>query len=528
MQTIIRDAIRAFALILASTASVAAQARESDVVIIRFPTSAGPEAQAHFLRGVEAVHSFWWTEAVAEFREAQRLEPDFALAYWGEAMAQNRSSQSDPKDPMAEVYNRLGETPESRAVKAGTTRERAYVEAVEHLIGEGTRKQRFDRYVAAMESLVATYPDDEEALAFLAIGLFYSTDSRQPDMAVHRRVVELSRDLLARNATHPGAVHYMIHASDHPGDAEQALDAARIYGRIAPAASHAIHMPSHIYVQLGLWCEAVRANEKAYAVSTEWARQTNRGTGAYDYHAYTWIPYGLTQLGHYRRVEESIEHLRRLWNQADSGSNRNNLEWYWTNTLARYIVETAQWRDEPLPLSRFRTMNEVLGRGINAVRTGDRAVADAMLARLKEAGRRADGTAGPRALAYGIAEKELDALIALDDGDRDAAIAAMDSALVFQGQLGPPSELPHPIKPAHELYGEILLELGRPDEAVVQFRASLDRRTGRARSRIGLARAYGAAGNRDGAVDMYAALVAQWAEADGGVPEIDEVTAGAR
>jgi hypothetical protein len=199
------------------------------------------------VRGVLLLHSFEYDEAIAAFRDAQRLDPGFAMAYWGEALSYNQPLWYNEDVPKARaVLGRLGATAVARAAKAPTAREKGYLEAVERLYGEGDKPARDRAYRDRMAALTAQYPDDNEAAALYALSLLATIPSGQRDPAVSLKAGGIATAILAKNPEHPGAAHYALHAFDDGEHAAMGLQAARTYARIAPASSHARHMPSHV------------------------------------------------------------------------------------------------------------------------------------------------------------------------------------------------------------------------------------------------------------------------------------------
>jgi len=253
----------------ASIAAVVPLALVALVVLspVRFPNSGSPAAQPSFLRGVTALHNFQYEDAVEAFREAQGIDRDFAMAYWGEAMAYNQTLWLNQDADMARrILLRLAPTPEARATKAKTDREKAYLRAVEILFGSGDRAERDRAYAAEMGKLARSYPEDLEALSFFALALM-GRMARSPALfreggddqhqhalvgsEIQKEAAAILKKVLAQNPDHPGALHYLIHDYDDPDHARLALPAARAYAKVAPESSHALHMPAHIFLQLG-------------------------------------------------------------------------------------------------------------------------------------------------------------------------------------------------------------------------------------------------------------------------------------
>ena len=213
-----------------------------------FPNSGAPAAQADFLRGVAWLHSFGYEDAIDAFRAAQQKDAGFVLSYWGEALSFNQPLWffEEPEKGRAALA-KLGPTPQARAAKATSPRERMYLAAVEALFAAGTKASRDKAYADAMGALAAQFPDDDEAQAFHALSLLALLPRGDEALPIRGKAGAIVERLFERNPQHPGAAHYVLHAFDHPTLAPRALNAARTYAKIAPASSHALHMPAHAF-----------------------------------------------------------------------------------------------------------------------------------------------------------------------------------------------------------------------------------------------------------------------------------------
>ena len=467
-----------------------------------FPTSArSEEAQRHFLRGVATLHSFGWKQAIEQFHAAQALEPDFAMAYWGETLSYNHPlfgvGRLDEENPRS-VLARLAPTPDARAAKTPTDREQGFLAAVETLWGdEGSYDERRVGYMEAMGRLYDRYPDDHEVATFYALSLLAGSRALgDQSLRLEVKAGTIAMKVFGENADHPGAPHYTIHAFDDPIHAPLALAAAYRYAEIAPAVAHARHMPTHIFIQHGMWDLVSTHNQTAYeAARALWSPGDSVGDTV---HPLDWGQYGDLQRGDYERGRLWIERLEQVIRESD-GQQRA------VNTLplvkARYVLETEEWHTEPL--NSDSSMPELLATGLSAVRTGDLATARRAEAHL--ASRAEDSGAQDR-----IAHKELSASIHAAEGNAADAVALMDEAIAIVETLRPPNGAASPVKPPYELYGEILLQLGRPADALERFDTSLLRMPNRMRSRLGAARAAAADGQPDTARAHYAALAGFW------------------
>jgi tetratricopeptide (TPR) repeat protein len=494
-----------FAIAAVPAVSAAAAApQEAKLGTIEFPTSGSAAAQPHFIRGVLLLHSFEYEDAATAFREAQRLDPDFAMAYWGEAMTYNHPlwAQQD-RDAAREALARLAPTPEARAAAAGSDKERAWLAAVEALYGEGDKQARDYDYRDAMRRMYESYPDDHEVTAFYALS-WLGTSHGGRDFAKYMRAAALAEPVFDENPDHPGAAHYLIHSYDDPIHAPLGLPSARAYSKIAPAAAHAQHMTSHIFVATGMWEDVVAANEVARDVQN--ARLAELGRPPVDCgHYNSWLQYGYLQLGQIEAATREMTVCREAMEEGSGGSAS-----YFANMRARQVLDTGDWElaaklTADVSGSGGARANYAFTTGFAALKLGDLDTARRMAASLKGA------REGAPILAL-----ELDAMLALEDGKIDEALAGLREAAELEESLpfefGPPAV----IKPTHELLGEVLLQLERYDEAIAAFEQALARAPRRTASLVGLAHAAAAAGDTLKANEIRAELHEIWRNADPG------------
>lgn len=491
-------AILALSFCLASGCS----AQESRLGTIDFPTSGAALAQPRFVRGVLFLHSFEYDSAAHEFREAQRLDPGFAMAYWGEAMTHTHPVWNEQDAATArKALARLAPTRDARKTKAPTPREQAYLDAVEILYGDGSKPRRDTLYSAAMERVAKAYPADMEAQAFYALSLLGLNQAIR-DVPAYMHAAAIAEEVFRRNSDHPGAAHYIIHAYDDPAHAPRGLHAARAYSKIAPGAAHAQHMTTHIFLAMGMWDDVVTQNEIASGHNhEEWIAD----------HYTLWLNYAYLQQGRYADALKMIDMIRRHMGAEDQRGM-----WGLAEMRARYVVDIEKW-DVPSTWATEIDQLAIDGQaswalvtGLGAARRGDweginralKAVSAARLVRAHE-----DPVSD-------IDELELKALARLAEGAKDEAVALMRQATAREDAMpvdfGPPALL----KPSHELFGEMLLEIDRPKEAQVEFRRALTLAPKRARSLLGLGRAAVAAGDKAGASEAYSTLRAIWYLAD--------------
>ena len=526
----------------------ATRAQQLDLGDVSFPTSARSEqAQAHFLRGLAALHSFWYPVALAEFRQATAIEPDFMMGYWGEAMAHNHPIWGDPQkiDAARQMIGKI------QITDALTDRERSYLNAVKILYGQGDKAERDNAYAAAMEKLSRTYPDDAEAALFYALALLGSAEPGPVGEQRRLQAGAIAEKIFAQKPNHPGAAHYVIHAYDDPQHAQRALAAARRYAQIAPAAPHALHMPSHIFLQLGMWPEAAAANEASWAASDAWVKQHQLPVSQRDYHSLQWLQYAYLQQGRYDEAKRLLETMQQsfatfptedVWNRAYGA--------YALATMAAaYVIETQQWDQAdallgPAPdpqgaesarergpnatLALLAQTPAVFARGLAAaIRGADDAQKSVALLQTISS----DNSPAPIAFVTelrqvaGMQALEITAAAEAARGNIEAALRTMEHAATIIDRTPPPPGPPPLIKPVQELFGELLLRANRPQEAAQHFATSLARHPDRARSLLGAAQAAADSGASQKAAALYGKVVQQWQHADPQLAELQRAQA---
>lgn len=525
-------------MLLAAAAAIAAVQRGPSAPLgtLSFPTSGHPKAQPHFIRGVLWLHSFGYEDALEAFREAQRIDPGFVMAYWGEAMCFNQPLwfHEDAVAGRASLA-KLAPTAQARSARARTPREQGYLRAVEALYGAGDKAARDRAYTEAMREHAAAFPSDDEARAFYALALLSTLPRGDDALPMRQKAGAIAEGVLKRNPKHPGAAHYILHAYDHGALAARALPAARAYAAIAPASSHALHMPAHAFLQLGLWHEAAATDQKSWDASIAWASRKKLPVSMRDYHSLTWLQYEWTQLGRFRDasraiglVDDAMKTVRDSdaiggHHYSDSGIGRGSGPLALRNDRgsmrARYVVESERW-SEMKGQQSFDNIDELFVLGMSAVKLGDSARAAAALKLLRSA---SDPSQDPGLREQtSIMAEELQALVSFAEGKTADALAAIDRAAVLQSRMAKPIGRPFPVKGADELYGELLLAAGRPRDALIWFDRALARTANRSRAVLGLARAAAAAGEKQRSREAYKQFLDNWRNADAGLPELAE------
>ena len=506
-ESALKGAIAAFVCAAVLTGGVGAGAQDPTLGRIEFPTSGSPAAQKLFLRGVLLLHSFEYDDAREQFQAAEKAEPGFAMAYWGEAMTHNHPIwMEQDRDAARKALERLAPTAGARAAKAPTAREKDYLRAVEILYGEGEKNARDGAYAEEMSRLSAKYPDDDEAAAFHALSLL-GTCHQGRDFSVYMRAAGILEQVYQKNPEHPGAVHYLIHCYDDPVHAPLGLRPARVYAWIAAAAGHAQHMPSHIFLALGMWNETAASNEAAWKVSLERVERKSLGPDDRNYHALYWLEYAYLQQGRFADARGLLAEIEK--DAGKTGSARARTHFSWMRAAA--IVEGAipPPADAVAGAGVSRTA-EWLARGLAAWRRGDLESARRALREMDDAPGEADHAHGA-APAYsgdaGAAEvmrRELEGVLALAIQKDDSGIAVLKRATEAEDRLSLEFGPPEIVKPSHELLAEVLFRGGRAKEACAEFEKALARAPGRALSLRGLETAARRAGLEDLARSAHA------------------------
>jgi tetratricopeptide (TPR) repeat protein len=523
------------------------------VVALAVPRAQAPTAQSEFNRGVTWLHSFMYEDAIDAFRSAQKLDPNFVMAYWGEAMSFSQPLWFfEEPDKGRAALAKLGATPEARIAKAKTPREQGLMRAVEALFGQGSTAARAAAHAKEMARVAAENPADDDAQTFYALALLATLPRGDAALPLRQQAGAIAERVFARNPKHPGAAHYILHAYDHGTLATKALPAARAYAKIAPQASHALHMPAHTFLQLGLWDEAAAADEASWNASIGWTKRRGLPITSRDFHSLSWLQYEWTQQGRFSKTKEAIasvddalktsrpqdpktsrpQDLKTAVSPQHAGGHgygeqseigRGNNDAALRNDRgsmrARYVIESERWQ-EMKGQSTFDNIEELFALGMSAVNLGDAARVATVIAEFKKASAPSQG-AELREQAE-VMLREMEALDLFARGQQPQAFATMDRAAALQARMPRPIGRPFPVKDVNELYGELLLQANRPKEAITWFERSLARTPNRSRALFGLARAYRNAGDAANAKAAYKRFLANYRLADPGLAEMTE------
>lgn len=490
--------------------------------------SANPAAMPHFEKGLKLLHNFEYDDACKEFLQAQALDSNFVMAYWGEAMTYNHPlwRQQDYEKGWTAIV-KLGEKPGIRAEKAKTELERDFLHAAEILYGMGEKHQRDSAYSKQLEKMYGDYPGNEEVAAFYALSLLGAVPVGR-DQAAYEKGAAIVQGILKENPQHPGALHYLIHSYDDPGHAPLALQAAHSYSEVAAGATHALHMPSHIFVAVGLWDEVVSSNIASWNASVERMKAKGLDNSDLSYHALHWLMYGYLQQGKTEEAQKIMLDMRRYVDELPSKNGRD----YLLGMKGNYLVETGDWDSEIAGYDCEQKDLNVATRaifsfleGMKAFRAGDKnalsATIEEMASEWKSAANLVSGAGiamcaaakgsdnAPNQLDLdqaNVLEMELRSLLAQLAGSTPDAEKWLRSATVLQESISYSYGPPPIVKPSWELYGEWLLEQNRAGEALAQFDMALQKGPNRLMALSGKLKAAKMAGDEGKATEAEKAL----------------------
>jgi tetratricopeptide (TPR) repeat protein len=480
---------------------------------VAFPTSCDARVQAEFERGVAMLHSYWFTEARKVFEGVLQQDPKCAMAYWG--LAVNALGNTLAAAPSAkDVATAMEALDRARAIGTRTPRERDWIEAIGAYYRDHDTVplgERLAAYTQAMEQMTRRYPDDFEAWTYYALALQASAPKSDKTYASQLRSAEILERLFRQNPEHPGVAHYLVHAYDYPPLAHKGIRIAAQYARIAPAAPHARHMPSHVYSMVGMWEESIASNRSALEVQADY------------HHATDFMVYAHLQLGQDARAKALVDQVAAL-PRGDYPILAN-----YTAVAAipaRYVLERADWAGAAaLPVvSTGRPMADALvrfARGLGMARSGD--VAGAKLEiRALDALHTALKTSNQSYWADRTEEQAMavSAWVAYAEGGRDWALDLMRAAAEREDGSVKHVAMENRLYPMRELLGELLLQLGQPAAARREFEAALKENPRRYRGLYGAARAAEASGDRLRAAEYFEKLVALSSKADTARPEL--------
>ncbi|PWN07407.1 tetratricopeptide repeat protein [Rhodohalobacter mucosus] len=466
-------------VVLTMSLARTSQAQSKLLGEIDFPNSGAEAAQSDFIEGVKFLHNFEYEDAERAFKRARDIDPSFALAYWGEAMTHNHPIwYRQYRDDAMAVLNQLGQTVRQRQEKAGTQREKDYLMSLEVLYGNTpessgkSKEERDDLYMETMKELHEKYPDDHEITAFYGLSIL-GTAHEGRDYFIYMKAAAELFDVWNENQKHPGAAHYLIHSFDDPVHAPLGLPMAKAYSEIAPAAAHAQHMTSHIFLALGMWDGVIDANETARDVQTARQAELNEALTVCGHYPW-WLQYGYLQEG---RVQDAMSVLETCSERIEGDPSQSEM-WHFAVMRGHYIVDTENWGDAKnwmaeIDAESYAARNFYFTSALAAIHRDEMSEARDYLEKLEQS---------PDAPERDIQLNQIRGLLLIAEGRTDEGLDLLNQAVAAELELpvdfGPPSI----VKPSLELLGDVLMEMGNHSEAHEAYQKQLERTPNRMRS----------------------------------------------
>ncbi|PVY37947.1 tetratricopeptide repeat protein [Pontibacter virosus] len=490
---------------------------------VNLQTSCNEEAQRHFDSGLALMHHMMYEQAEQEFAAAAAIAPDCGMAQWGIAMSYIHPLWGErPTDDNLQKGQAAVE--QARQQKNLTDKEKAYIKAVARFYenwGSSTYADQLKAFEQGYKQAHEAYPDEVEAAAFYALGQLGTAPKTDKTFAKQKEAGALLEQLHAKHPDHPGLFHYIIHAYDNPLLAHKAVEVSREYERIAPDVPHALHMPSHIFIRLGQWTDAVDWNIRSADAAL---RQSSKDVVSMHYpHALDYMAYGYLQQGRDKKAQEVVDKMQAVAGYTPSFATAYAL----AAIPARHALERGKWAEAAsLPIrspQNFTWYNypgaEAIthfARGIGGARSGNAAVAEEAIVALDKLRTQLSSSGDTYWAAQAEAQQmAVQAWLAYQNGDKEKGLALMREAADKEDALDKHPVTPGAVVPARELLGDMLLLSKKPAEAMLAYEASLQVSPKRYNSLYGAALAAERAKDKQKAKSYYLELLETSPEADG-------------
>jgi tetratricopeptide (TPR) repeat protein len=458
---------------------------------VHFPVSCKAEVQSRFDYGLALLHSFEFREAEEAFRAVETADPECVIAAWGIALS--TTERSGAKAPQKDLAKGWAQLQPWLAIPAGTEREQMYVNAVRAMYegyDQTSGDDRWHKYLDRMQEIRQKYPDDVNASLFYGLGLTWTAGPGKQGIQQRSEALAVFLPIFKQYPDNPGAAHYIIHAADTSELAAKALPAARKYAAIAPDSPHALHMPSHIFNRLGYWKDSIETNQASARVAAEWTKSGRDGKFD-ELHALNNLEYAYLQLGQDNHAQQTIQQIREL---AKTGTDA----WLAIDARIYYDLETHNWQDaqkiEPPSTSGFDENFDVYWiEAIAAARSGNATRAEQSLELYRKSSSAWDKEHGWGDV-LGVALTEAEAWTMFSEEKRNEAVAHLGNIAQY--------ERDHPMyyadilpRPTCEMLGDMLLQMGKPAEALEAYKQALELAPNRFDSLIGARAAAAHSGN---------------------------------
>src|SRR5581483_6140373 len=483
---------------------------EAQLGTVHFPSSCNAAQQKPVERGVAMLHSFWYEEAEKQFQQIAKDDPLCAIAHWGVGMSIWHQLWNRPDRATLDRGN--VELKKARSLPA-TPREKGYIAALSAFYAHPGRpyQKRVTAYSNAMEKVYKQNPDDHEAAAFYALSLLASEPDHDTTNTNRKKAAAVLERLFAEEPNHPGVAHYLIHTYDKPDMAKFGLPAARRYAQIAPAAPHALHMPAHIFARLGLWQDDIDSNVRSIAATQKEASEHMGGEG-HQFHAMDFLVYAYLQTGHEAEAEKIIDEVKSMPPMHDMyGMGFDPRLFALSAFPASYALELHRWDDaaklEPVKgASEYNESVTYAARAVGDARSGSVEQARKEVSQIESIQKKLEPNRKKDPGSYDGVGDELTqarAWLTYAEGNHEGAVKMLRMiADKEQGEAESSEGVP-----AHEMIGDMLLESGQAQHALVEYETTLKTNPGRFDSLYGAAQAAEKAGMHDKGNEYYAEIV---------------------
>jgi len=484
---------------------------ETQLGTVHFPVSCSAAVQKPFARGIALLHSFWYEEAEKEFLDIAKDDPHCAMAHWGVAMSIWHQLWNYPDEKVGARGLDEVKTAEKLAGSA-TASDKAYIAAIATFYRDANtldHEASLKAYSDAMKKVYQTYPEDHEAAIFYALSLLASEPHDDATFANRKEAAAILEKLFAIEPDHPGVAHYLIHAYDKPQLAQLGIPAARRYAQVAPAAPHALHMPSHIFARVGLWQDDINSNLASVAATRKTAAMGMGGEG-HQFHAMNFLFYAYMQSGRESQAKALIDEINAMPQMHDMyGLGFDPHLEMEAELAALYPLEMRDWAAAAAltPMNVPNTAEESVGYWAKAIGSAhlhqpeevrkDAAAIEALHQKFIDDKKKDFAEASEHDL------KQAKAWLAFAEGKTDDAVAILRPMAEKEESLG---DEPQGI-PTREMIADILLESKRPQQALAEYQIDLKFSPNRFNGLYGAARSAEAAGKPADANEYYALLV---------------------
>ena len=502
-----------------------------------------PEASKAFDKGLALLHNFWYSRALETFKQAAESDPECAMAYWGEAMTYNHPFWDAPS--ATDNHNAWDLIQKAAAAKNISDRDKLFISAARDLykdIEHSTKSDRDEKYREGMTNAYTKYSDNETKL-FYGLAIMGTIKEGSKGFDRQEKAAQLFEEVFKKNPKHPGVLHYLVHVYDDPVHAKQGLNAAQQYAAAAAAVPHALHMPSHIFTRLGLWDASEATNERAWKTSELDVKRAGEPNTFRDFHSLNYLQYAYIQLGKFKKAFWALETIKSQYETLqDKKTAKDTPElqsrhvrgrtiyalpdrviYGYFDMLTRFLFETKDWQGaQNIPLL-------VKSRDFLAVKLHVEAISAAMIKDKKTSMQKSSelkilslepGQHPFVQQIIAIQANEAEAFSAYASGNLDEAVNKMTEAVEIENSIDSLSQPPYPIIPANELFGLLLTEMKKPEEARKYFLETLKRTPARPMAVYGAAQASKDIGDIDSAKKLYREFLDLWKYADDDRPEI--------